>query len=182
MARLALLLFLLAATCAQADDLKSPRQATYRVTGLFRPDRVTDFREVMKEIPEVKLVSLDATLNEATVEFVPARAFAGASRPIQFLQMLDNQVRSISRHTFGLYPQHSHPRPKLTQVTIRVAGCQCKACSLGAYEAIHRLSGVEQATACFTVGQVTALVDPAKIDRARLVAALKQREVDVKDP
>ena len=34
-----------------------------------------------------------------------------------------------------------------------------KACALGAYEAIYRLPGVEQATACFDEGRVTALIE-----------------------
>ena len=67
-------------------------------------------------------------------------------------------------------------------IEISVAGLDCKACCLAAYEAIYRLEGVEMATASFHEGRVTALTDPEKTDRARLEAALKQRGVTLKMP
>ena len=68
---------------------------------------------------------------------------------------------------------------KLTLVEIPVVGLDCKACCLGAYEAIYRLEGVEQATASFKDGLVTAWIDASKTDRAQLETALKQRGVEV---
>ena len=178
---LLLLTVLVVAGRVPADDGKSPRKARFRVTGMFRPDRAADFKEAMKEVADVKLVSIDYRNAEATFEFIPVKAFPGAGKPEQIVQQLDNKVRQASHHTFGIRALPSSAREKLKLVEVRVAGCRCKACDLGAYEAIYRLPGVEQATACFAEGRVTALIDPAKITRAELIKALKRREVDVKD-
>jgi copper chaperone CopZ len=175
---LSLVAALVAVSLALADD-KSPRRETFQVTGLFRPDREADFAEAMKGVADVKLVSVDYKNAEATFEFVPARAFPGA-RPEQLLARLDERVRGASRHTFGVKAR-AEAREKLERVEIRVAGCHCKACDLAAYEAVYRLPGVERATACFRDGLVTALIDPAKADRAKLIEALKRREVDVRE-
>ncbi|HTU22227.1 MAG TPA: hypothetical protein VMG10_29580 [Gemmataceae bacterium] len=45
-----------------------------------------------------------------------------------------------------------------------------------------RIDGFETATASFREGRMTALIDPAKTNRATLEAALKKRGVDVKAP
>ena len=179
--RLALVSLAVCAAALPAQDNKSPRKATYRVTGMFRPDRKADLEEAMKEVPDVKLVSVDYKNAEATFEFVPAKAFPGANKPEQVVQQLDNKVRQASNHTFGVGALLTTPREKLKLVEIRVAGCHCKACDLAAYEIVAQLPGVEQATASFAAGRVTALIDPAKTDRAKLIEALKAREVDVKD-
>ena len=181
MAALALAAFL-GVGFAPKDDRNVPRTEKYQVTGLFRPDRENDFREAMKDVPEVRLVALDYKNAEASFEFIPAKAFPGAGKPEQILQQLDNKVRQATRHTFGLKPRRTVPREKLALVEIAVGGCDCKACDLGAYEIVAKLPGVEQATACFREGRVTALIDPTKTDRAKLVEALKRREVRVKMP
>ena len=46
---------------------------------------------------------------------------------------------------------------------------------LAAYEAVANIDGVEQATASFKDGRVTALIDPTKTDRAKLEDALKKK-------
>ena len=179
--RLALVSLAVLAVALPAQDVKSSRKATYRVTGMFRPDREADFREAMKEVPDIKLVSVDYKNAEATFEFVAAKAFPGANKPEQVVEQLDNKVRQASTHTFGIRALRTTPRAKLKLVEIRVAGCRCKACDLAAYEIVAGLPGVEQATASFAEGRVTALIDPAKTDRGKLIEALKGREVDVKD-
>jgi hypothetical protein len=50
------------------------------------------------------------------------------------------------------------------------------------YEAIYRMEGVEQATADFKKGLVTAWIDPAKVDPAKLEAALRSRGVTLRKP
>jgi hypothetical protein len=65
-------------------------------------------------------------------------------------------------------------------VEIPVVGLDCKACCLAAYEAIYRLDGVEQATASFQVGLVTAWIDPAQTNQALLEEALRKKEVALK--
>jgi cation transport ATPase len=68
---------------------------------------------------------------------------------------------------------------KLKSIEISVAGLDCKACALAAYESIYRLEGVERATVSFREGRVVAVIDPAKTDRAALEAALKKKGVQV---
>lgn len=158
-----------------------PETFRYQVTGLFSPDREQDLREVVAEIPQVKVQAIDFKNAEATFVFDPAVAFPGA-KPDQVRERLDNQVRTISRSTFGLRPVRTTPLEKLRLVEIRVAGLDCKACSLAAYEAIYKLDGVERATASFREGRVTAHIDPARTDRGKLEEALQKRGVEVVKP
>jgi hypothetical protein len=166
---------------APAGDKKAARTVKHQITGLFAREREADLRETIGKIPTIKLVSIDFKNAEATFEYNSAEAFPGA-KPDQVVQQLDSKVRAASNHTFGVKPLRAIPREKLQLVEIRVAGCDCKACSLAAYEAIYRLEGVEQATASFREGRVTALIDPAKTNRGGVEAALKKRGVDVKSP
>ena len=151
----------------------------HQITGLFSADREQDLREAFKALPEIKLISIDLKTAEASVEYDAAKAFPGA-KPEQIVEQFDNRLRNASRHTFGVKPLRTIDVEKLKLVEIPVAGLDCKACCLGAYEAIYRLPGVEVATASFKVGLVTALIDPEKVDRPTLEAALKQRGVQVK--
>lgn len=156
-------------------------QVKHRITGLFMKEREQDLREVVEKIPSIKLVSIDFDHAEAIFEYDAAKAFPGA-KPAQVIERLDNLLKSASRSTFGVKPPLALPREKLIQVEIPIAGLDCKACCLAAYEAVARLDGVEQATASFRAKRVTALVDPAKIDRGKLVEALKKRGVEVTAP
>ncbi len=153
----------------------------YQVTGLFSVDREQDLREAIAKIPEIKLVAIDFKNAEATFEYDPAKIVPKA-RPEQVLQKLDAMLKSASHNTFGIKPLRTVPAEKLKLVTIPVAGLDCKACCLAAYEAIYKLEGVEQATASFREGRVTALIDPEKTDRTKVEAALKQRGVQLKAP
>lgn len=176
-------------TQGRADEpTKSPPAAeaagkpcVYRVTGLFSPDRVEDLQAVVKEIPEVVLQSIDYEKAEATFVIDAAKAYPGA-KPHQVLERLDNRVRTLSHSTFGLRAPSELPREKQERLEIPVRGLDCKGCCLGAYESIYKIDGVEQATADFKVGLVVAWIDPAKTDRAKLEAALKQRGVEIPAP
>src|SRR5262249_21115946 len=111
-------------------------------------------------------------------EYDPAKSFPGVKSE-DAPRRLHELLRSASGHTFGIKPLRSLPLEKLRLVEIAVEGLDCKACSLAAYEAVYMLEGVERATASFREGRVTALIDPAKTDRAKLEAALKKRGVEV---
>jgi copper chaperone CopZ len=151
----------------------------HQVTGLFMKEREQDLRDAVEKIPHVKLVRIDFPSSEATFEYDPAKAFPGA-KPEQVLQRLDNMLKTASSHTFGIKPLRTMPLDKLRLIEIPVAGLDCKACCLVAYEAVAKLDGVERATASFREGRVTALIDPAKTDRAALEEALKKRGVTLK--
>jgi copper chaperone CopZ len=160
---------------AHADTVK------HQITGLFMKEREQDLREAVEKIPQVKLVSIDFKNAEAVFAYDPKKAFAGA-KPEQAMQQLDNLLKSASNYTFGIKPLCSVPLEKLKLIDIPVAGLDCKACSLAAYEAVYKLDGVERATASFRERRVTALIDPAKTDRARLEDALKKRGVQLTAP
>jgi len=101
-------------------------------------------------------------------------------KPADVLTRLDERVRTFSNYTFGLKPLSATPPEQLKRIEIPVAGLDCKPCCLAAYEIVAKIDGVEQATASFKDGRITALIDPAKTDKPKLEAALKQRGVTLK--
>jgi copper chaperone CopZ len=151
----------------------------HQVTGLFSKVREADLRETFAAIDGVKLVAIDFKTAEITLEYDAAAVFKKA-KPEEIVKQLDNKVRGASHRTFGIKPLRTTPADKLTWIEIPVAGLDCKACCLTAYEAINRIDGVEVATASFRDGLVTAWIDPTKTSRDALKAVLKKREVDVK--
>lgn len=175
-----LLLSLCAAFALAADDKReTPQRVKHQITGLFAREREEDLRAAFEKIAAIKLVAIDFANAEATLEYVPAKAFPN-TKPDEIIPRLDQLLKSASNHTFGVKPLRSVPRDQLQFVEIPVAGLDCKACCLAAYEIIYKLDGVEMATASFREGRVTAWIDPAKTKRARLEAALKERGVEVK--
>lgn len=175
--RLGVTLLLLFPVLASADD-KKPEKVTYRVTGLFAPDREKDLRLAFEDIPDVKLVAVDFEEAEVTVEFDPAKAFPGA-KPDKWAEQLDQKLRQATRSTFGVKPRRTVPRDKLEKIVIPAGGLDCKACCLAAYESVAAIDGVYQATASFKEGKVTALIDPTKTDRAKLEDALRKKGVKI---
>jgi hypothetical protein len=175
-------LFLITIAAAKAGEKSAPpTRNRHQITGLFSTDREQDLREAFKLIPEIRLVSIDFKNAEATLEYAPGKVFPNA-KPGEIVQRFDGMVKAASNHTFGVKPLRAVPREKLRLIEIPVAGLDCKACCLAAYEAVYRLEGVETATASFRDGRVTALIDPEKTDRSKLEAALKQRGVVITAP
>lgn len=162
---------IVSSTLAAAED-KPPQQVKHRVTGLFSPDREEDLRLlILEKLPEVKLVSVDYPNAEATFIY-DADKLLNRPRPEQIVERFDNLLKSHSAATFGIKPPCTIPREKLTRIEIPVIGLDCKGCCLGVYEAISRVDGVEQATASFKAGLVTAVFDPAKTNRMAIEMAL----------
>jgi cation transport ATPase len=159
----------------------SAETVKHQVTGLFMKEREQDLREAVEKIPQVKLVRVDFANAEATFEYEPAKAFPGA-KPEQIVERFDQVLKQSSGHTFGIKPLRKTTLDQLRLIEIPVAGLDCKACSLAAYDAIYKLEGVERATASFREGRVTALIDPTKTDRGKLEAALKKKGVQLTTP
>ena len=173
------ILCLVAATIAGAAE---PQPVTHRVTGLFSPDREDDLREVIKNhLPEVTLVSIDFKTSEATFSYDADKLF-NRPKPEQIVERFDNLLRTHSQGTFGIRPVCVIPRDKLKRIEIPVVGLDCKGCCLGAYEAICKIEGVEQATASFKEGLVIALTNPELVDRTALEEALKKKGVTLATP
>ena len=158
-----------------------PQSVKHRVTGLFSPDRQNDLREVLKELPDVKLVSIDYRNSEAMFLYDADKLF-NRPKPEQISERFDNLLRSVSNSTFGIRSLVTTPKDKLEIIEIPVVGLDCKGCCLAAYEAIYKIDGVEQATASFRDGFVTALINPEKTNRAALEEALKMKRVELKAP
>jgi len=171
----AILLVLSEAEGALAPALEV-EQVKHRITGLFGKEREEDLRESVKKMTGVTLVSIDFDYAEATFEYDAAKLFKD-SKPKDYLERFDNMLRQASSHTFGVRPLSTTAREKLTRVEIPVLGNDCKGCCLAAYESIFKIDGVEQATASFKEGKVTALIDPARTSRETLEEALKKRQV-----
>jgi copper chaperone CopZ len=171
----------LASICAAADNDPGPARIKHQITGLFMKEREQDLRAAVAKMPGVKLVSIDFQSAEAVFEYDPRTLFPQI-KPAEYFERFNNLLRQASGHTFGIKPLRTIPLEKLQLVEIPVDGLDCKACCLAAYEYVARIDGVERATASFRDGKVTALIDPTKTDRAKLVEVLKKRGVDVKGP
>ena len=166
-----------------ADDKPAePLPVKHRVTGLFSPDREADLKKVFAEkIPEVKLVSVDFKNSEATFVYDGEKLF-NKPKPEQVIERFDNLLRTHTLGTFGIRAVCTTPRDKLKFVEIPIVGLDCKGCCLAVYETIYKIDGVEQATASFKEGLVTAWIDPKKTDRAALEETLKKRGVQLAAP
>ncbi len=176
-------LCLLIAPIVTAEDKPAERPPVkHRVTGLFSPDREADLKKVFADkLPDVKLVSIDFKNSEATFVY-DADALFNKPKPEQLIERFDNLLRTHTLGTFGIRAVCTTPKEKLMFVEIGVAGLDCKGCCLAVYETIYRIDGVEQATASFKEGLVTAWIDPQKTDRAALEDALKKRGVTLSAP
>ncbi|QDU22772.1 hypothetical protein [Urbifossiella limnaea] len=174
---LCVILFAAGVVAAQTPPLPAGPY-TYRVVGLFSKEREADLRAAFAELPEFKLTKVDFDDAEVTIEFAPAKLFPG-QKAERVAELVNDRVRQASGHTFGLKPRRTVPREKLQRVVIPAAGLDCKACCLAAYEIVAAVDGVEQATASFKDGRITALIDTARTDRAKLEEALTKRGVKV---
>ncbi|MDB5387034.1 MAG: hypothetical protein JWM11_2680 [Planctomycetaceae bacterium] len=175
----ALGLCLIVASHLPAADDKPLLPVKHRITGLFSPDRQDDLRQLIQEkLPEVKLESIDFANSEATFIY-DANKLLNGPKPEQVVERFDNLLRTHSASTFGVKPLSTIPKEKLTRLEIPVVGLDCKGCCLGVYEAILRVEGVEQATASFKDGLVTAVIDPTKTNQMALEMTLTKLGVQL---
>jgi len=145
---------LLALACAAfaADEKPAPPQNfTYRITGLFSPDRETMLRTALEKMPNVKLVSVDFEHAEGVFSYVPAVAFKD-TKPEDITKRFDELIRNATHHTLGIASLITTPHDKLTRIEIPVIGLDCQACALGTYEAIYKIDGVAAATVDYKEG------------------------------
>jgi copper chaperone CopZ len=166
---------LLALLSSEAQPVK------YRVTGLFNREREADLQAAVKKLPDVAVADIDLEHGEATFSYDPAKLFPKV-QPKDIVERFDNLLKSASGQTFGIKPLSTTPKDKLVRIEIPVLGLDCKGCCLAAYDSIAKIDGVEQATASFKDGLMTALIDPDKTNRAALEEALKKRGVTLKTP
>jgi hypothetical protein len=172
--------------CISSASLPAEEQTSqYRIIGLFSPDRQKDLRNVMEDVPEMKLVSLDydnalVTLRYDVKEIVPEFNPKKPLPDIQIEEHLDKLLLKASDGTFGLNPLSSVPKEKQTKLDIDIGILDCKGCRYGAYLAAIKLPGVEQAVVGTDRSVLTAWIDPAKTDRASVEAGLTRARVELK--
>lgn len=148
-----------------------------RVIGLFMEERQEAFRELMQEIPEAELLSVEFETAEAVVRFAAdSDLFRKATRE-QVQERLENRVRQASRGLFQLRAIGELRHDELERLEFTIVGLDCKACSLAVHDILIRIDGVEHATASFRDRRAIAWIDPGRTDRATIEAALKQRQV-----
>ena len=182
---LASLLCALAAFSSAPSPLHAEEQTgTYRLVGLSAPEREPDLREVLKAVPDVQFVSLDAAKAEVTLRFDAEKLFLPAKSktppaPEKILERLNNLVSGASKNTFTLTERSTVPADKLTKVEISIGVLDCKGCRYAAYQAIAKLAGVERATVSATPSAVLAWIDATKTNREALEDALKKAHVDL---
>ncbi len=157
---------------------------TYRLIGLSAADREPDLREVMKAVPDVALVNLDAAKAEVTLRFDPDKLFPPTKAkqppaPDKITARLDTLIGTASTRTFTLTELSTVPVDKLTKVEIPIGVLDCKGCRYAAYSAVAKLDGVARATVSTTPSAVIAWIDSTKTKREALEDALKKARVEL---
>ncbi len=159
----------------------SDHEVTLRLNGLFIPERVDAFRDLMKQFPEAGIQSIDFKTAETRIRYAPdSDLFRNAKRE-QIVERLNNRVRQLSNGLFSLKPLGKLPHEGLQRVTIPIVGLDCKACSLAVHDILVRVNGVAHATASFEDGVAIAWIDRAETNADQLRNALKQRRVTLAD-
>lgn len=158
-------------------DLDAEHSVPLRVIGLFMPERVDEFRNLLKQIPETSLQTIDFATAQATIRYAAdSDLFRNASAE-QIIERLNNRIRQLSGHTISVKHLGELSRAELRPVEFHIKGLDCMACSLAVHDILARVEGVEHATANFREGLATAWINPDETDRTSLYAALKNRRV-----
>ncbi len=152
---------------------------TYRVRGLFQPDRVDELKKVVEGMGEIKLGEVDYDAGEVTFVFDSAKLFPNTrfKSPEQLMTSFNQKLRQETKGTFEVVPRSSVPPEKLVEVKIPVLGLDCKGCSYGAYLAVYKIDGVERTTVSFRDGFVIARINPEKVKESDLEDALRKARV-----
>jgi hypothetical protein len=159
------------------DQFDESHAVTLRVSSLFIPERVDDFRELLTDFPEVRLRSVDYKTAIATFAYAAESDQFRNAKPEQIVERINNLVRQLSQGTFSVKPPGPVPHGQLERVDFPIVGLDCKACSLAVAQILEREEGVEHATASFGEKRATVWIDPSKTNREVLTATLKQRNV-----
>jgi hypothetical protein len=172
-----------AASFARADTLTSE----YRIVGLFSPDRETDLRQVMEDIPELQLVSVDYENARVKLKYDCQTLFPElSSKKIpsaeKIEQRIDELLKKASDGTFHLNPAPVVSADKLKKLEIPVGILDCKGCRYGVYLLAMKLPGVERATvvggdhAVATVWIDTSKTTPQTVEESLAKATKKAQQ------
>jgi hypothetical protein len=180
MAFLALAAFALTLGALQADE--SPT-ATFRVIGLFEPERQEDLKETIKLLPALELVSLNYDTTEVTFRYDVSKLINAYNpkkppTPETIQKNIDNLLRNASHATFTLKAGPPSPKEKLQNVQVQAGILDCRGCRYAVYEAAIKVNGVEQATVA-PDGRLTAWIDGSKTNQGAIEEALKKARIDL---
>ncbi len=160
------LLLIVAALGHAADE---PQTIKHRITGLFEPARADQLRALFKDHAKVKLLNLDFARAEGTFSYDP-KTYSNAD----FGQWMHER-------TFQIKAASTTPADKLSTIEIAVLALDCRGCCFAMHNFLINEPGVEQATPHMKEGTISVLIDPTKTNQAALEAALKKRDVQLKE-
>ncbi|HET6881774.1 MAG TPA: DUF1592 domain-containing protein, partial [Pirellulales bacterium] len=150
-----------------------------RIMGIYAPHRADFFRQAMTQANDARLLSLAGDMAEAELAYDPdSDRFRGAKAE-QLPERFDQLVRNLTEHTVAAKALSAVPLERIERLEIPLIGLDCEACSLGVYDILTRIDGVEQATASFRDGKAIAWIDPSRTDREAILKLLKQRDVRI---
>ena len=165
---------------SRADELPT---ATFRVMGLFEPERQQDLKETLTILPALELVSVNYDTTEVTFRYDVTKlinAYNPKKPPTQeaIQKSIDTLLRNASNGTFSLKTGATPPKDKLQNVHLQVGILDCRGCRYGVYQIISKVDGVEQATLARD-GYLTAWIDGTKTNQGALEEALKKARIDL---
>ena len=137
-------------------------EATYRwrLTSLFQPDRVEEVRQSIESMnPEIKVLDIDYETSIATFRFDAQKLYPGANTEKNLVYQFGQTLRTHTRGVVEALELPDTPLDKVQEVTIPIAGLDCRGCSYGAYLSVYKLPGVDYATANFRKGELYARID-----------------------
>ncbi len=162
-------------------------RVTYRLVGLFCPEREEELRALWaEEMPEIEVLAVDSLSGEATFEFDPVAALgpqAKAADPERIRALFNEKAHAASRRKYPGYPDWDRvfmalpwsPPDSFQYVEIPIEGIDCKACALAMYERLVELDGIKHAQVSFHDGRAIVLVDPVKFDEFAARQKLQQQ-------
>lgn len=152
---------------------------TAQVFGLFQPDQADRFRKVVEQIKAVEIEWLDAERAEVGLRYDVNAEWLRDATADQAIERINQPLAYYSNHTMSLRPQSAIPRDQLQRIEFGIQGVHCAGCSLALYQMLVRAEGVEQAQVSFQQGVAALWINPQLIDRPRLLALLRERNIEV---
>lgn len=160
--------------CVRAGDTEH----TFRVTSLFEPERVPEFRAFMAEkFPEIAVLACDFETGEARLRVDPAKLkeLSAVRTPELIRDKLASLLRGASRGVFDLLPLVDVPPEEVVDARIPIQGLDCRGCSYGVYRVVSKIDGVLYTAASFHAGEAHV-----RFDRRKTSLQAVEEELDKK--
>ncbi|MEI6231836.1 MAG: hypothetical protein WCT04_02200 [Planctomycetota bacterium] len=164
---------------SQAEESK------FRLMGLCSADRVDDFKEFAKTMPDISLVSVDFDSTEVVLTYEFEKLFPGQNfkkkppTPEAIEKRLNELLHNASRGSFTFKPLSTLAKDKEKVEEFNVGMLDCKGCRYGVYSAVSKVDGVERAQVNSEKGILKLWIDPAKTNRTALEEVLKKAHIEL---